>query len=565
MSSDPLFTPFEQSITGVALPKRFTFPFYYEPHPLSVLASEQLQKQLHSAFDCQFDLESNASSSTSQKQGKMFGVLVVKNRDGELGFLSAFSGKIDDSNHHQGFVPPVYDMLNSEGFVREEFDKINAVSSELNAFTNSVDIAQLKAQLTQINRQASAQIQAQQAQMADSRKLRKQQRSQAKQDLSLDDYQQLEQQLAKQSVFEKNQLKATKSLWAEKQATLTLEIEEFERQISELRSRRAHLSNQMQHKLFTQYSFLNADNERQDLNQIFAQTASKVPPAGAGECAAPKLLQYAYLNHYAPIALAEFWWGQSPKSEIRQHKQFYPSCMSKCHPILSHMLKGLSVDDNPLLENPAKDKPLPIIYEDKHIVVVNKPEGFLSVPGRYIQDSAWHRLKQIYSDAEGPFALHRLDMATSGLLVFALTKRANKHLQKQFIAREVTKRYAALIDGVIDGTHIKNEGDIELAMCPDLLDRPRQRVSVEHGKPAHTHYQLIEVMDGKSKVFLYPKTGRTHQLRVHCAHQDGLNMPIIGDSLYGKKDLRLYLHAQQLSFTHPVTKEWMTFTADIPF
>ncbi|MFC0060637.1 RluA family pseudouridine synthase [Vibrio inusitatus] len=565
MSIDPLFTQFEQPISQ-PIPKRFTFPFYYDPHALTIIACELLQKNLSSntRFNKLFSLRDDQSINTeisSPDSGKMFGVLVVKNAAGELGFLSAFSGKIDDSNHHQGFVPPVYDMLDDDSFFRSELEKINDVSTELNAYISNSNIEQLKSLLSVIIEEESSQIQHLQAEIADSRKQRKLARIQAQNTLPEQKYQEVEKSLAKQSVAQKNQLKWLKKEWADKRTLLAEKITQVDQAIADLKAKRAGLSNQLQHKIFAHYSFLNAEGNRQDLNQIFALTAYKVPPAGAGECAAPKLMQYAYLNDYEPVAMAEFWWGHSPKSEIRQHKQFYPSCMSKCHPILSHMLVGLEVDPNPLLENPAEDKPLPIIYEDEHIVVVNKPEGFLSVPGRHIQDSAFYRIQQMYPDAEGPFALHRLDMATSGLLVFALTKRANKSLQKQFISREVKKRYAALIDGNLQ----QKEGNITLPLCGDPYDRPRQMVSYDEGKPAHTRYQLMEIVEGHSKVMLYPETGRTHQLRVHCAHAEGLNMPIIGDSLYGRKDVRLYLHAQQLSFTHPISKEWVTFEADIPF
>ncbi|GAB7220352.1 RluA family pseudouridine synthase [Vibrio comitans] len=566
MSIDPLFTSFDQATSALTMPQKFTFPFYYDPHPLSILAAEQLQKHLGSnhRFNQLFGLQDDQSLNTvlaTQPSGKMFGVLVVKNADGALGYLSAFSGKVDDSNHHQGFVPPVYDMLDDDGFFRSELEKVNEVSRKLKDFENQSNRQALSLQLSQLVEDESAQIKSLQSDIAESRKQRKQQRSQAKQSLTEQEYQQLEADLAKQSVAQKNQLKWLKQQWADKRVALSDQITQIEQTIAQLKDERASRSNQLQHKIFAHYSFLNAQGDLQDLNQIFAQTAYKVPPAGAGECAAPKLMQYAYLNGYTPIAMAEFWWGHSPKSEIRQHKQFYPSCMSKCQPILSHMLIGLEVDPNPLLENPAQDKPLPIVFEDEHIVVVNKPEGFLSVPGRHIQDSAFTRIEQMHPDVEGPFALHRLDMATSGLLVFALSKRANKHLQKQFIAREVKKRYAALVDGKL----AKVEGEITLPLCADPYDRPRQKVSFEEGKPALTRYQLIEIIDNKSKVFLYPETGRTHQLRVHCAHQQGLNMPIIGDTLYGHKNTRLYLHAQQLSFTHPINQQWVTFEADIPF
>ncbi|CAM3085109.1 RluA family pseudouridine synthase [Vibrio rarus] len=554
MSIDPLFKQLKPALSqqesNVSLPERFTFPFYYEPHPLAVVASQQLQQTLQ-----------NTPTYDSLSAGKMFGVLVVHNPQGELGFLCAFSGKLNDSNQHPGFVPPVYDMLDDNGFFRQELEKVNQISLQIKELESHYNIDVLQAQLAQIRQDATQQITHLQTEIATSRQARKQQRIQAQTTLSHSEFTALQAQLAKQSVAQKNQLKWLKKEWADKQSLLQEHILQFEADRSKFQKNRAVLSNQLQHKIFAHYCFLNANGEQQDLNDIFAKTAYKVPPAGAGECAAPKLLQYAYQNQYKPIAMAEFWWGPSPKSEIRKHKQFYPSCMSKCHPILSHMLQGLAVDPNPLLENPAKDKPLPIVYEDEHIVVVNKPEGFLSVPGRHIQDSAFHRLIDMYPKAEGPFVLHRLDMATSGLLVFALSKRANKHLQKQFIAREVKKRYVALLEGNLS----QLTGEINIPLCGDPTDRPRQMVCYEQGKPSLTRYTLIENINGQSKLFLYPETGRTHQLRVHCAHKDGLNMPMVGDSLYGNKSARLYLHAQQLSFTHPITQQWVTFETEIPF
>ncbi len=332
-------------------------------------------------------------------------------------------------------------------------------------------------------------------------------------------------------------------------------------QLNELKEQRKTLSNALQHKLFAQYRFLNVRGEQSDLNAIFAPTTSPVPPAGSGECAAPKLLQYAFTHGLKPLAMAEFWWGVSPKSEVRQHKKFYPSCHSKCHPILGHMLQGLNMDPNPLEENWAEDKELEIVYQDEAMVVVNKPSGLLSVPGKTITDSAYTRLQALFPDVEGPFVIHRLDMATSGLLVFALTRRANKSLQKQFISRGVQKRYVAMLEGEVS----QSQGEITLPMRGDPDDRPRQLVCFEHGKPAHTDWQLIEIRDGRSKLYLYPRTGRTHQLRVHCAHHLGLNMPMVGDGLYGEKANRLHLHAESLELDHPYSKERMHFQVDAEF
>ena len=296
---------------------------------------------------------------------------------------------------------------------------------------------------------------------------------------------------------------------------------------------------------------------------ICAETALKPPPAGAGECAAPKLLQYAFQHHLMPLAMAEFWWGASPKSEVKKHQQYYPACTGKCQPILKHMLVGMQMDENPFLYNYAQGKNLDIIYRDQDILVVNKPSEFLSVPGKEISDSVYLRIKQQFPDATGPIIVHRLDMSTSGLMVIQLNPQANKYLQKQFIHREVHKQYVALVEGLPQ----QNEGEINLPLRGDLYDRPKQIVCNQYGKQAITQWQVLERHPEKNqtKVLLTPQTGRTHQLRVHCAHAQGLNMPIVGDDLYGTLANRLHLQAQILKIKHPVSKEVMTFKLEAEF
>ena len=265
----------------------------------------------------------------------------------------------------------------------------------------------------------------------------------------------------------------------------------------------------------------------------------------------PKLLQYAYQHQLEPIAMAEFWWGDSPKTEIRHHGYYYPACKGKCEPILHHMLQGLRVDENPLLADSHRETKLDILYEDDYLLVINKPEGMLSVPGKGDADSVYQRLRILYPDATGPIIVHRLDMATSGLLLAAKTKEAHQNLQAQFKNRTIQKRYIALLEGEVP----QDEGEIRLPLCPDPLDRPRQIVSEEFGKPALTRYRVLERTSGKTLIAFYPQTGRTHQLRVHAAHLQGLHCPILGDELYGRKAERLYLHAEYLAFTHPITSE----------
>ncbi|NOH80394.1 RNA pseudouridine synthase [Vibrio sp. RE86] len=553
-----LFTRFENSISEYSLPSKFTFPFYYTPHPLCVLAAEQLQQHLSTQQEWQHDF---GDVDTFSGTGKMFGVLLVKSPAGEIGYLSAFSGKIADQNLLPGFVPPVFDMLAEQSFFRNELAEITALNEQVTSIAANSQHLQLKESLKILESQYNEAEAKQREAIIQGRAQRKAEREKAELTLAKPELDTLLEVLGKQSVADKNKLKYLKLEWDAKIAEVAQALSVHTDQLEQLKAQRKELSNALQNKLFEQYQFLNADNQESSLRAIFAPTTSPTPPAGAGECAAPKLLHFAFKHGFKPLALAEFWWGSSPKSEIRQHGKFYPSCNSKCQPILGHMLQGLDVDDNPLEENWAEDKELEILFEDDAMVIVNKPSGLLSVPGKTIKDSAYTRLQERYPDVEGPFVIHRLDMATSGLLVFALTKRANKSLQKQFISRGVQKRYVALLDGAIKDM----TGEIQLPMRGDPVDRPRQLVCYEHGKPAETYWEAISTLNGKTKLYLYPKTGRTHQLRVHCAHQLGLNTPMVGDTLYGEKADRLHLHAERLELSHPYSGERMTFQVEPDF
>ncbi|MGN2614864.1 RluA family pseudouridine synthase [Aliivibrio fischeri] len=563
--SNPCFTSFTQSIDGYTLPEKFTFPFCYEPHPLCELAAKELQRHLETQQEWHHNF--GLSGDKSNAIGKMFGVLLVKAPTGEIGYLSAFSGKIADSNHLPHFVPPVFDMLEEDGFFKTELAEITEINATIKQLEANPQLSHLATSIQSETTASLQQIEIQRQVMIEGRKSRKAQRAAAEitaQDgtqKSAEELEQLKVVLGKESVKEKNTLRDIKLIWDEKINALQCQLNELEDALNELKTKRKNLSNRLQKKLFQQYKFLNTHGIEKDLNDIFKDTPNQIPPAGSGECAAPKLLQYAFAHGFTPLALAEFWWGIAPKSEIRQHKKFYASCQSKCQPILGHMLDGIEMDENPLLINPAEGKDLEIVYEDEFMVVVNKPADFLSVPGKNIHDSVYARIQQRYPDATGGLIIHRLDMATSGLLVLGLTPKAHKRLQQQFINRTVEKRYTALLDGVLK----QDEGLITLSMRGDLYDRPRQLVCFEHGKPAETTYQVIERKENKTKVYLYPKTGRTHQLRVHCAHYLGLNMPITGDGLYGKKANRLHLHAGYLSLIHPITKEPMEFNVEAEF
>ncbi|MCB2382577.1 RNA pseudouridine synthase [Shewanella sp. SR1] len=567
------FTSFTQAIDAYALPQRFTFPFYYEPHPLCVLAANELQHHLETQHEWQHNF--GLTGELTGAIGKMFGVLLVQNPQGEVGYLSAFSGKLAEQNHWPRFVPPVFDMLAKDNFFHAENLQINQINEQLFAVENHPDIPRLSTELETEQAQAQAELDAHRQVMIDSRQSRKAQRNQLAAQLAANPTDETlrenaitEAKLSQESISEKNQLRDIKRYWDERIHTISQALSQLTDERDALRQQRKRLSAALQQKLFEQYRFLNIKGTEKSLNGIFNGTVELTPPAGSGECAAPKLLHYAFKHDLKPLAIAEFWWGAPPKSEIRQHKQFYPACLRKCQPILGHMLEGLVVDDNPLLTNPAEGKTLAILYQDDAMAIVNKPAEFLSVPGKEIEDSVYSRMCQTFPHATGPLIVHRLDMSTSGLMVIALTKDAHKQLQKQFIQRTVTKRYVALLAGIPAVMANKQAtGNISLPLRGDLDDRPRQLVCHEFGKAAETHWELsqLDEMELTARIYLYPKTGRTHQLRVHCAHSEGLNTPIVGDDLYGTRANRLHLHADLLMLQHPVTRERMRFQVDPDF
>ncbi|MDM1496641.1 RNA pseudouridine synthase [Myroides odoratimimus] len=552
-----IFRKFTSDVQSIALPTKFTFPFYYEPHPLTVLAAEELQRELstHPLIAPLFDTEDENCLPT----GKMFGVLVVKNEKGELGYLAGFSGKLGSHTDLEGYVPLIFDLWNENGFFARgdvEVKAINAINAKIEKLEADTVYSNAKALLKQQIAEEKTAIEEKKAQHKKQKNERKAIRKEQEAILSPEEFQLLNDDLVKQSLRDKYELRVLTEYWQE-QITTTRDITtSIEEELNNLKEERKQKSNGLQQKLFASYKFLNYKGEEQSLLEIFEKTVLQQPPAAAGDCAAPKLMQYAYEHNYTPIALGEFWWGESPKSEIRKHQHFYPSCRSKCEPILGHMLEGLEVDDNPLLINPALNRPIEVVYEDEYFAIVNKPEDFLSVPGIYILDSVYERMKLRYPNATGPLIVHRLDMPTSGILIIAKDKDSHKALQSQFIKKSLEKRYVAILDGII----AEDEGIIELPLRIDFDDRPRQMVCYEYGKYAKTRYEVIERKDGKTKVYFYPITGRTHQLRMHASHPKGLNTPIVGDDLYGTKADRLYLHAESITFRHPKTYELMTFT-----
>ena len=603
-------------------PRQFTYPFCYEPHPLCIAAAKEVQRYI----------EESGVWAEEKGPGKMFGVLCVRVRvsekgkeksekgkvksekgkeksekyeEGEkeqIGFLAAYSGLLAGRNDWDYFVPPVFDAQQPDGYFKTEERAISAINKEIEAILKSDTYITQRSLYESTKQTVDLALQQMRSRVAEAKQKRDTRRRESEHDgrpLTVEEQAEM--------VHESQHLKAEQRRLKQQCSTMLEELHrpvvEHEERVATLRRQRREKSDALQQWLFRQYRMLNANGEERDLIDIFGETINAMPPAGSGDCCAPKLLQYAYANGLEPVCMAEFWWGDSPKQEIRHHLHYYPACRSKCLPILTHMLCGVDVEPNPLAKPKTKDVPS-IVYEDDTIIVVDKPAGMLSVPGKAVAaddaascelDDATHDGDNmpIYNNVEEyvrhylaknskiktqnsqlPKAVHRLDMDTSGLLVLALNDEAYVELQRQFASREVSKRYEAVLDGkpsVLCGapgskwlTISANgrEGRISLPIIADIMDRPRQRVDFDNGKTAVTDYRIERVLpNGHTLVSLYPLTGRTHQLRVHCAHNYGLGCPILGDPLYGHgcHTSRMYLHAAMVELRHPVTGEKMMF------
>jgi tRNA pseudouridine32 synthase/23S rRNA pseudouridine746 synthase len=554
------FQHFKTAISGIALPKKFTFPFYYEPHILAKIATTELQTYLENQTDFDHNFGLQNTTDTALAIGKMFGVLVVKNEQNQLGYLTAFSGKLADKSLPEQFVPPVFNMRTSGSFYIKGELEIDAMNAQLSVLKKDTDYLKLKKLVATNTAMIQTDLAFQRNRMKLAKRARKSEKKAAIGLLNDLEFKNLTQKLTQESYNNQFFIKELQEYYQAKIKKISEEFTLFEDKITSLKKERKEKSNYLQQTLFSKYAFLNQQKELKNLLAIFNDPAVK-PPAGSGECAAPKLLQYAFANNLKPIAMAEFWWGISPSAAVRQHKNYYPACQGRCKPILTHMLDGTAMDANLLLENLSEKQVLEIIYEDDVLIVVNKPAEFLSVPGKDIKDSVYTRIKEKYPAATGPLIVHRLDMSTSGILLLTKTKEANKILQHQFINRTIKKRYVALLDGSL----AENSGTINLPLRVDLDDRPKQLVDFTHGKPAETAWEIIYKENGKTRVHFYPITGRTHQLRMHAAHKDGLNTPIVGDDLYGKKENRLHLHAEFIEFLHPATAKKMSFTVAAAF
>ena len=562
-------------------------PLDYEPHPLCIQACREVQEMLARREDWQEEIA----------RGKMFGVLIVENvkTDTDVpkwGYLAAYSGQIGGRSDWEDFVPAVFDYLQPDGYFKTHEAEISRINQSISHLEKDERMKEARTLIRQLQEERKRTIAAYQEKMKEAKAKRDSRREAG----NLSEAEEAE--MIRESQFMKAELRRLKKSLSEKTA-LETEFEDYQENILRLKQLRKQLSDALQQWLFSQFRMLNQEGESKDLLEIFRDEALKeypqaaiatsriaalkmVPPAGSGECCEPKLLQYAYQHGYKPLQMAMFWWGESPKEEIRHHLQFYPACNGKCKPILHWMLPPSVFESPASAENGigGQKGPFPkqvemlyeqveTLYEDCELTVIHKPAGLLSVPGKdAAQPSVYALMRRKYPEATGPLIVHRLDMATSGLMIIAKTEFAYHRLQKEFLNHRVQKKYIAIIsEKEISGKDIPEKGIISLPLMPDYLDRPRQIVDHEQGKEAITEYEVLEpVDDSHLRIALYPKTGRTHQLRVHCAHQEGLNAPILGDPLYGnEKAARLHLHAEEITFEHPLTGKKMTITRKADF
>lgn len=540
---------FATDISHIEPPKRFTYPFCYTPHPLCVAAAEEVRCYLARHQEWKEELAG----------GKMMGVLVVEDERGELGFLAAFSGLLAGENRHEWFVPPIYDLLNPGGYFRTEEANISQINRLISRMETSEELVEARKSVESEKSSAAEAISAHKRVMTESKRQRDVLRAEKDTD---------EQALIRQSQWQRAELRRIRAYWESRISSAGRKVEDIESRIMSIKRERAERSAQLQRWLFDRYEVFNAHGEKCTLSEIFAATPQRVPPGGAGECAAPKLLQYAYLNDLRPVAIAEFWCGKSPLGELRYDGHYYPACRSKCYPILTFMLQGLDVDPDPTkTEANSGCDGVKILYEDRFIVAAEKPAGMLTVPGKISSDSLYSRLRSILVDVDELMVVHRLDQATSGVVLFAKNRITHKALQRQFSEHSVAKKYVALVEQL---GGIPLEGEINLPICPDYHHRPQQKVCYREGRSSRTLFRVLGAADAGGidavRVEFQPLTGRTHQIRLHAAHSDGLGSPVVGDRLYGRvRAERMYLHAESLTFIHPADGRALTVTSPCPF
>ena len=551
-TDDPLVHRFDAWEGDMPLPERFNNPFRYTPAPVTAEAAKAVLGYI----------SSSERLVLAFSEGKMLGVLVVRDSAGGIGFLAGFSGLAGGHSMLPYFVPPVLDLTDPSGYFRQEEARINGIGTSIKEAEENPELGSAIRNAEAVKAGCEERIRQWKERMAESKARRDALRLSGADKTTLAS-------LIKESQFEKAQLKRISAECKAAMEDAESECRKFSARIAALKRLRQEKSEALQEWISRNMVVENALGEQKSVWDIFSGEGL-VPPGGTGECAAPKLLHYAYTHRLEPVAMGEFWYGKSLGNEVRQHGRFYPSCKGKCGPLLKFMMQGLNVETEhpePVSGTADCSTAIPaIIYEDSDIIAADKPSGMLSVPGK----TGGKSLLEILSEMLGIslFGVHRLDMDTSGVIVFAKNPGAQKNLQRQFETGQVEKEYTALLDTAGNGTPdaavglsetrksaAAGCGTISLPLAPDYHDRPRQKVDFKHGKKAVTEYNIKGTGEGWAKVLFRPLTGRTHQLRVHAAHPMGLGSPIKGDRLYGSADSagRLCLHASLIKFRHPAT------------
>lgn len=510
--------------------KPFTYPFAYTPDTRCQEAKEIVKKELEGRDELREDI----------MNGKMFGVLVCENAEGRQGFIASFSGTLGGRSHQRWFVPPMLDYEQQDGVFKTEEAAISELNRAISQRENDSRYVEQKKTVIEKESESALTIRELKKRYTEHKQERKKLRT---------EHPELKDELDRQSQFEKAEIKRTAAKLDEELSALRDSIAQYEIETEALKTERKKRSNILQRWLFSRMKAHCADGELLSVWDIFQVANKGVPPSGTGECAAPKLLNYAFAHKYKPISMAEFWMGTSPKGEIRIEGQFYPACNQKCGPLLSRMMRGMDIEANPL-EKSAEKRPLKILYEDEWLLIVDKPYGLMTVSDVPTQETLMTQVCAI-RNIEGPGYVHRLDMATSGIVVIAKDKETHQAMQQLFENREIKKRYVA----IVEGRPKEQRGTIRLPLIPNIDDRPRQMVDFIRGKEAVTEYETIETNGATTRLRLYPLTGRTHQLRIHLASPLGLGCPIIGDNLYGHLGARLMLHSDAIRFIHPRTKK----------
>lgn len=493
-----------------------------------------------------------AADEGCDRDGKMYGVLLVETASGGQQVLKAFSGLLHGQREVTGWVPPIPGREQVAWAEADTLTQLEAMKQQLIALQNLPERSQLAAQLQEFTSQRQ--------QLATEHTHRKQQRQQQRQilqqTLTGESLAIALEQLDEQSRQDGMQRRRLKRQQGEQLQPLQRRVEQADAQMRELKQQRKHLSRQLQTQMHHVYQLTNFAGKTLPLQTLMPSGSM---PTGTGECCAPKLLHYAATHGLKPLAMAEFWWGKASANQDKISGEFYGACTERCQPLMGFLLSGLSTAV--LASNPLT---VTILYQDEWLIAVDKPAGLLSVPGRYRdrQDSVQSRLRSLFSN-ETLTAIHRLDQETSGILLVARDVQTCRSLSQQFQQRQVHKVYEAILAGRMT----QDEGVIELPLWGNPSDRPRRTVDWQQGKPAVTKFRVLASASDFTRIEFFPITGRNHQLRVHAADPAGLGVPILGDRLYGCQSnaQRLHLHAREITIQHPHTQQPLHLQSITPF